>query len=84
MKNTSPPRLNRSGPRLPARVRPPIRSASRGAENELSGLFPLLPNPGICMYVWPHLGGGGFPVPGYTTCFKMYERDEYALPGEVW
>lgn len=69
-----------------ARARAPAdpERFTRSAENELSGLFPLLPNPGLCMYVWPHLGGEGFPVPGYTTCFKMYERDEYALPGKVW
>ena len=57
---------------------------TRSSQNELEHLFPLLPNPKLCMYVWPHFGGEGFPVPGYTTCFNMYARDEYALPGEAY
>jgi conjugative transfer region lipoprotein (TIGR03751 family) len=36
------------------------------------------------MFVFPHLAGeAGVPVPGYATTFPMYERAEYALPGEV-
>lgn len=36
------------------------------------------------MCVFPHLAGEeSVPVPGYATAFPMYERTEYALPGEV-
>ncbi len=36
------------------------------------------------MYVFPHLAGPeSVPVPGYATRFPLYERVEYALPGEV-
>ena len=36
------------------------------------------------MYVFPHLAGTErVPVPGYATTFPLYERIEYALPGEV-
>jgi hypothetical protein len=36
------------------------------------------------MYVFPHLASDErVPVPGYVTSFPMYERVEYALPGEV-
>ena len=45
--------------------------------------FQLLPNPTLFMFVQTHLTADGSPVPGYITEFKMFERDEYALPGEV-
>jgi len=45
--------------------------------------FARLPNPDLVMYVHPHLSRNGHPVPGYLTVFPMYERVEYALPGEV-
>ena len=36
------------------------------------------------MYVFPHLAGSErVPVPGYATTFTLYERVEYAMPGEV-
>ena len=36
------------------------------------------------MYIFPHLAGAErVPVPGYATTFTLYERVEYALPGEV-
>ena len=57
---------------------------SREAFNELDVRFPRLPNPSLVMYVFPHLAGSErTPVPGYATTFSMYERVEYALPGEV-
>ena len=57
---------------------------SREAFNELDVRFPRLPNPSLVMYVFPHLAGPErTPVPGYATTFPMYERVEYALPGEV-
>ncbi len=57
---------------------------SRTAHNELETIFPRLPNPTLVMYVFPHLAGAErSPVPGYATTFPLYERVEYALPGEV-
>lgn len=57
---------------------------TRTAYNELEMLFPRLPNPTLVMYVFPHLAGPErVPVPGYATAFPLYERVEYALPGEV-
>ena len=55
----------------------------RGAQAEIGALFPRLPNPTLIMFVYPHLTEQGTPVPGYATQFEMYERTEYALPGEV-
>lgn len=57
---------------------------SRSAHTELETIFPRLPNPTLVMYVFPHLEGSQrVPVPGYATTFTLYERVEYALPGEV-
>ncbi|MGE0626163.1 MAG: TIGR03751 family conjugal transfer lipoprotein [Pseudomonadales bacterium] len=57
---------------------------SRTAHTELETIFPMLPNPTLVMYVFPHLAGSErVPVPGYATTFTLYERVEYALPGEV-
>jgi len=57
---------------------------SRNAYNELDTLFPRLPNPTLVLYVFPHLAGEErVPIPGYATTFPLYERVEYALPGEV-
>jgi conjugative transfer region lipoprotein (TIGR03751 family) len=57
---------------------------TREAFNELDVTLPRLPNPSLVMYVFPHLAGAErTPVPGYTTTFPLYERVEYALPGEV-
>lgn len=57
---------------------------TRTAYHEIDALFPRLPNPTLVMYVFPHLAGSeDVPVPGYSTTFPLYERVEYALPGEV-
>lgn len=56
---------------------------TREANNEISQLFPRLPNPELSLYVFPHFSRKGHPVPGYSSAFLMYERDEYALPGEL-
>ena len=59
-------------------------SYARTAANELELLFPRLPNPDVYIYVPPHLATGErVPVPGYTTAVPLYERVEYALPGEL-
>jgi len=57
---------------------------TRDAYNELNLHFPRLPNPTLVLYVYPHLAGvARVPVPGYATTFSLYERVEYALPGEI-
>jgi conjugative transfer region lipoprotein (TIGR03751 family) len=59
-----------------------LEGYTRTAENEISGRFPRLPNPTLVMYVYPHLGPGGAPIPGYSTTLPMYVGVEYAMPGE--
>ena len=62
----------------------PLAGYTRDAYNEIETTFPRLPNPTLVMYVFPHLATEErVPVPGYATTFPMYERVEYALPGEV-
>jgi conjugative transfer region lipoprotein (TIGR03751 family) len=56
---------------------------TRDANNEISQQFPRLPNPELSLYVFPHFSRKGHPVPGYSSAFLMYEKDEYALPGEL-
>ena len=57
---------------------------TRTAANELALLFPRLPNPDIYIYVPAHLAAElRVPVPGYTTAVPLYDRVEYALPGET-
>lgn len=56
----------------------------RTQNNELHNRFPLLPNPTINLFVYPHLDRDNNPVPGYTTKFNLYLQNEYALPREVY
>jgi conjugative transfer region lipoprotein (TIGR03751 family) len=56
---------------------------TREAHTEIKALFPKLPNPALVLYVFPHLTASGQPVPGYATSFTLYEKTEYALPGEI-
>ncbi len=61
-----------------------LHGYTRNAYNEIEAIFPRLPNPGLVMYVFPHLAGEEqVSVPGYATTFPMYEQVEYAMPGEV-
>ena len=61
-----------------------LHGYTRDAANEIDAIFFRFPNPTLVMYVFPHLAGEeSVPVPGYATAFPMYERTEYALPGEV-
>jgi hypothetical protein len=60
-----------------------LASYTREAATEIDAHFPRLPNPDLVMYVFPHLSAEGYPVPGYATVVPMYERVEYALPGET-
>ena len=56
---------------------------TRTAANEIYRQFRRLPNPDLVMYVFPHLAGTDpVPVPGYTTVFPLYQRVQYAMPGE--
>ncbi|EBQ9895291.1 TIGR03751 family conjugal transfer lipoprotein [Pseudomonas indoloxydans] len=56
---------------------------TRTARNEVYRQFHRLPNPDLVMYVYPHLAGTDpVPVPGYTTVFPLYQRVQYAMPGE--
>src|SRR3546814_15906959 len=57
---------------------------TRTARNEVYRQFQRLPNPDLVMYVYPHLAGTDpVPVPGYTTVFPLYQRVQYAIPGEI-
>lgn len=56
---------------------------TRTAQNEIYIQFKRLPNPDLVMYVFPHLAGSDpVPVPGYSTVFPLYQRVQYAMPGE--
>lgn len=56
---------------------------TRQAQNEIYSQFHRLPNPDLVMYVFPHLAGTDpVPVPGYSTVFPLYQRVQYAMPGE--
>ena len=56
---------------------------TRTARNEIYRQFQRLPNPDLVMYMFPHLAGTDpVPVPGYTTVFPLYQRIQYAMPGE--
>ena len=69
----------------PGQARPLADNAgyTRTAQNEIYSQFKRLPNPDLVMYVFPHLAGSDpAPIPGYTTVFPLYQRVQYALPGE--
>jgi len=59
-----------------------LRDFTQQASNEIEQVFPLLPNPQMVLFVFPHLSNEGAPVPGYTTAFPLYAIDQYAMPGE--
>lgn len=46
--------------------------------------FQLLPNPVVPLTVFPHLAEGQTPVPGYQTAFFVYNKNQFALPSEVY
>jgi len=61
-----------------------LKGYTRTSETEINNQFPTLPNPKLSMYIFPHLAGpSNHPVPGYSTSFSLYEKTQYALPGEV-
>ena len=56
----------------------------RTEKNQLESKFKTLPNPTMYMFVAPHLASDTqVPIPGYLTEFRMWEREHYALPGEL-
>jgi conjugative transfer region lipoprotein (TIGR03751 family) len=56
---------------------------TRTAKNEITQIFPRLKNKLLVMYVFPHLSKKErSPVPGYSTAFSLFEKVEFALPGE--
>lgn len=59
------------------------RSYARSESTQLTSQFRRLPNPDLTVYVFPHMGESGTPVPGYTTVIPMYDKPQYAMPGEV-
>ncbi len=62
-----------------------LESYTRTQDNELSSLFPVMDNPRINVYVFPHITMRGDPVPGYTTAFYLYTKSgQFALPGEFY
>jgi conjugative transfer region lipoprotein (TIGR03751 family) len=70
--------------RAPGASEEDLRGYVRDAQTEIRAMFARLPNPTLVMFVFPHLAGAeAVPVPGYATSFPMYERVEYALPGEA-
>ena len=74
----------RDGLAVEARLPPPLHpdwSASAAAGVERT--FPRLANPDVLVYVYPHVATPlGVGVPGYLTALPLFERVEYALPGE--
>ncbi|WP_318419519.1 TIGR03751 family conjugal transfer lipoprotein [Photobacterium leiognathi] len=56
---------------------------SRDSYREVFTQFSRLPNPDIVLFVFPHKTGA-MPVPGYSTVFPLYERVQYAMPGDAF
>lgn len=61
-----------------------LHGYTQQASNEIDQVFPLLPNPQLVLFVFPHLSAEGAPVPGYSTAFPLYAVDQYAMPGELY
>ena len=56
---------------------------AHGAQRGHHRQFQRLPNPDLVMYVYPHLAGTDPSADsGYTTVFPLYQRVQYAMPGE--
>ena len=67
-----------------ARLPPPLNPDwSAAAAAGVERTFPRLANPDVLVYVYPHVATPlGVGVPGYLTALPLFERVEYALPGE--
>ncbi|PLW83343.1 TIGR03751 family conjugal transfer lipoprotein [Kineobactrum sediminis] len=76
-------RLPTAGLRAPGHHLSDLGTAAQADYEALSARFTRVANPTLVMYIFPHLAGvHRVPVPGYSTVFPLYERVEYALPGE--
>ena len=67
-----------------ARLPPPLHPDwSASAAAGVGRTFPRLANPDVLVYVYPHVATPlAVGVPGYLTALPLFERVEYALPGE--
>lgn len=67
-----------------ARMPPPLNPDwSAAAAAGVERTFPRLANPDVLVYVYPHVATPlAVGVPGYLTALPLFERVEYALPGE--
>jgi len=50
--------------------------------NGHKNVFAELNNPTLLLYIEPHKTAGGSFIPGFTVPLKMYDRVQFALPGE--
>ena len=74
--------LARDMQKRPPDAHPGFRPAG-AATDAIEARFARLANPVLILYVYPHLAEAErVPVPGYFTVFPLYERTEYAAPGE--
>ena len=73
-----------NGLAVEARLPPPLNPEwSAAAAAGVERTFPRLANPDVLVYVYPHVATPlGVGVPGYLTALPLFERVEYALPGE--
>ena len=58
---------------------------TRDAQNETRNLFKSKKNPLIPIYIYPHvalIGDEEVAKPGYTTSFRLYKQNRYALNWE--
>ena len=56
----------------------------RSEKNYLESKFRTIPNPTMYMFVAPHLASQSqVPIPGYLTEFRMWDKEHYAMPGEI-
>jgi conjugative transfer region lipoprotein (TIGR03751 family) len=76
--------LRRSLTEVDVKAGPAVNASyTRTAQKEIYRQFQRLPNPDLVMYVFPHLAGTDpVPIPGYSTVFPLYQRVQYAMPGE--
>lgn len=66
------------------RKQSPGVTSTRTHLTALNQQFPMLPNPEIALYVYPHLAGNNqLPVLGYASAFTLYQKNYFALPGEI-
>lgn len=57
--------------------------AHNGTVNSKQNVFRELDNPTLFLYIEPHVTKGGTYLPGMTVPYKLYNKVEFALPGEL-